>query len=76
MSGYHPQTDGLVETFNATMINMIARNVSDGTDWDTYLPYVLFAYCSSLQETTFFLLCGGVSSIELRVLKHPTARPP
>ena len=25
-SGYHPQTDGLVEKFNSTLINMIAKS--------------------------------------------------
>ena len=41
---------------------MIAKSTSDGSDWDTRLPYVLFAYRSSLQESTkespFFLLYG------------------
>ena len=59
-SGYHPQTDGLVEKFNATLISMIAKSTSDGAEWDTRLPYVLFAYRASLQESTkespFFLL--------------------
>ena len=61
-SGYHPQTDGLVEKFNATLISMIAKSTTDGTDWDTRLPYTLFAYRVSLQESTkespFFLLYG------------------
>ena len=61
-SGYHPQTDGLVEKFNATLISMIAKSTSDGAEWDTRLPYVLFAYRASLQESTkespFFLLYG------------------
>ena len=62
-SGYHPQTDGLVEKFNATLISMIAKSclVSD-RDWDTRLPYLLFAYRLSAQESTsespFFLLYG------------------
>ena len=61
-SGYHPQTDGLVEKFNATLISMIAKSTSDGAEWDTRLLYVLFAYRASLQESTkespFFLLYG------------------
>ena len=44
-SGCHPQTDGLVEKFNSTLIQMIAKSctVSD-RDWDIHLPYLLFAY--------------------------------
>lgn len=61
-SGYHPQTDGLVEKFNATFISMIAKSTPDGAEWDTRLPYVLFAYRASMQESTkespFFLLYG------------------
>ena len=38
-SGYHPQTDGLVEKFNATLISMIAKScLVLNRDWDTHLP--------------------------------------
>jgi len=62
-SGYHPQTDGLVEKFNSTLIEMIAKCASDKPlDWDTRLPYLLFAYRSSAQESTrespFYLVYG------------------
>lgn len=34
-SGYHPQTDGLVEKSNSTLINMILKVAqSSGRDWD------------------------------------------
>ena len=62
-SGYHPQTDGLVEKFNSTLISMIAKScdVRD-RDWDVHLPYLLFAYRVSAQESTkespFFLVNG------------------
>ena len=55
-SGYHPQTDGLIERFNRTLIT------KHGRDWDTRLPYLLFAYRVTVQESTrespFYLLYG------------------
>ena len=42
MSGYHPQTDGLVELFNATLTDIIAKTTEKhGRDWDHHLPYLL-----------------------------------
>ena len=60
---YHPQTDGLVEAYNKTLVNTISAYVGKGgKDWDTYLPYAVFAYNSSEQRSTkqtpFFLLYG------------------
>ncbi len=60
-TAYHPQIDGLVETYNRTLIDMLAKVVEkDGKDWDQCLSFVLFAYRTSLQESTrespFFLL--------------------
>ena len=62
-SGYHPQTDGLVEKFNSTLIGMVAKVAEQsGKDWDRHLPFLLFAYRVSVQESTrespFFLLYG------------------
>ena len=58
---YHPQTDGLVERFHRTLTDMLAKSVQQGgKNWDQCLPYVLFAYRSSLQSSTgespFYLL--------------------
>lgn len=41
--GYHPQMDGLVEKFNSTLINMIAKSSEESPgEWDatSYLPIV------------------------------------
>ena len=62
-SGYHPQTDGLVERFHQTLIQMLSLYVEKhGRDWDQYLPFLLYAYRVSLQESVrespFFLLYG------------------
>ena len=42
---YHPQSHGLVERFNHTLTDMLAKSVTPGSsDWDEKLPYVLFSY--------------------------------
>lgn len=62
-STYHPQTDGLGEHFYRTLTAMLAKTVEKGgKDWDQRLPYVLFAYRASQQQSTlespFYLLYG------------------
>ena len=52
-TAYHPQTDGLVERFYWTLTDMLAKSIEkNGKDWDRHLLYVLFAYQSSLQQST------------------------
>ena len=52
-SAYHLQTDGLVERFNHTLTTMLAKTVErGGKDWDHHLPFVLFAYRASQQQST------------------------
>ena len=52
-TAFHPQTDGLVEWFNHTLVDMLAKRVAAGTqEWDELLPYSLFAYRAMLQVST------------------------
>uniref|UniRef100_A0A158P4K2 RNA-directed DNA polymerase n=1 Tax=Tetranychus urticae TaxID=32264 RepID=A0A158P4K2_TETUR len=62
-TAYHPATNGLTERFNKTLATMLSMYVnSSHSDWDNCLPYVCFAYNTSLQSSTrfspFFLLHG------------------
>ena len=52
-SGYHPQTNGLVEKFNSTLISMISKVAeTSGKDWDKQLPFLLFAYRAAVHDST------------------------
>ena len=49
-SGYHPQSDGLVENFNGTLTNMLAKSAEKNSNWDSRLPFLLLAYRTTVQE--------------------------
>ena len=52
---YHPESDGLVERFNMTLLMMLAMFASKNwEDWDDLLPAVMMAYRSSVHESTGF----------------------
>ena len=60
-TSYHPQTDGLVERFNKTLITILSMYISaNQKDWDKFIPFALFAYRTgvheSTKETPFYLL--------------------
>jgi hypothetical protein len=84
-SPYHPQTDGMVERFNATLEDMLSAYVSKHqNDWDVYIPYVLFAYRASLHpsigDTPFYMMFGRdaryPAEIKNQVLNRPSSTNP
>lgn len=62
-TAYHPQCNGLVERFNKTLAQMLSMYVSTSQkDWDQVLPFVIFGYNTSRQDSTrctpFYMLYG------------------
>ncbi|KAG1930770.1 thy-1 membrane glycoprotein [Pimephales promelas] len=54
-SPYRPQSDGLIERFNRTLLSMLSLFVDENQmNWDRLLPYVMMAYRSSVQASTGF----------------------
>ena len=50
---YWPQSDGLVELFNRTLINMLSKFCDERQeDWDQHLPFLLCAYRATVNEST------------------------
>ena len=51
-TSYHPQTSGLVERFNGTIIRILKRYVYETPDtWDISLPIATYAYNTTEQRT-------------------------
>jgi hypothetical protein len=76
-SSYHPQTNGVTERFNQTLTSMLTHYTNQNqTNWDQYLPYVLFAYRTSAHSTTsyspFYLLYGREAAYPLDQLISET----
>jgi len=54
-AAYHPQTNGLCERFNGTLLMMLCAYVHLNQDnWDRLLPMALFGYRTAVQESTKF----------------------
>ena len=54
-SPYHPASNGMVERFNSTLLNMISVFIQDNqSSWDKNLPLLTAAYRSAKHEGTGF----------------------
>jgi len=68
---YHPQTNGLTERFNQTLIKALGKLIQQHKTscWDELLPSVLFAYRTAKHSTTGFtpiyLMCGREATLPL-----------
>ena len=50
---YRPQSDGLVERFNRTLLQMLTMYINKNhSDWDEQVPFLLMAYRSTMHEST------------------------
>ena len=69
---YHPQSDGLVDRFNRTLLSMLSTTVQDQPwDWEECLHKVCLAYNSSVHPgtgyTPFYLMFGHQARLPIDV---------
>ncbi|GFS93296.1 retrovirus-related Pol polyprotein from transposon 412 [Trichonephila clavipes] len=64
----HPQSDGMVERFNRTILNSLSLLVSSNQqDWDKKLLFFLLAYRSAVHETTSYSPSPMLFGCDLRL---------
>src|SRR2546429_7126046 len=72
-SPYHPQTNGLVERFNRTLCEALAKVSEKENQWDKYIEQVLFAYRTTKYATTkrtpFFMTYGRETTLPIDELE-------
>ena len=65
---YRPQSDGMIERANRTIVNMLLPFVSSNQkDWDEYIPLIMLAYRSSVHESTGFSPCMMMLGHEIKL---------
>ncbi|KAK3107513.1 hypothetical protein FSP39_016272 [Pinctada imbricata] len=73
---YHPQSDGLVERFNRTLLQMLTSFVSEARDdWDNHLPFIMMAYRATPHDSTMCtpneLMLGREVHLPVDILTSP-----
>jgi len=68
-TAYHPQGDGMVERFNRSLLQLLRVYVDKQSEWEHYLPLVLYAYRTSVHSST------GVSPFLLMYGRNPSSTP-
>ena len=64
----HPQSDGMVECFNRTLVQEIAKRCRHGqNDWDLYIPSILLSYRSAVHEATGYTPAQLMMGRDLRL---------
>ena len=79
-SPYHPQSNGMIERFNRTLLDMIAVYTDQNqTDWDKYLPMLTSAYRSCAHEKTGYtpnlLMLGREVNLPIELALGAVAEP-
>ena len=79
-STYHPQTDGMVERYNATLTAGLKKYVDKfPNEWKKAIPYVLFACRSVIHQSTGFsqfeIIFGRQPRGPLDILKEGWVEP-
>jgi len=69
---YHPQSDGMVERFNRTLLSMLAAHCKDNPwNWEQHIRNVCFAYNSSVHSSTgftpFYLMYGRQATLPVDI---------
>ena len=74
---YHPQSDGLVERLNRTLLSMLSTCTHDHPfNWEQQLRKVCMAYNSSVQSSTgntpFYLMFGCQAQLSVDIIYRPS----